>query len=64
MLRFQVEGMSCDHCVQAVTKAVHAVEVKADVEVDLAAASVTIRGSDRREDLAAAIEAAGYKVAA
>lgn len=64
MLRFQVEGMSCNHCVQAVTKAVRGVDAKADVEVDLAAASVTVRGSDRRDDLAAAIEAAGYKVAA
>lgn len=64
MLRFQVDGMSCNHCVQAVTKAVRGVDAKAEVEVDLAAASVTVRGSDRRDDLAAAIEAAGYNVAA
>ena len=64
MLRFQVEGMTCSHCAQAVTKAVQAVDAKAEVEVDLAAANVTVRGQARREDLAAAIEAAGYKVAA
>lgn len=64
MLRFQVEGMTCGHCAQAVTKAVQAVDAMSEVEVDLAAASVTVRGEGRREDLAAAIEAAGYKVAA
>ena len=36
MMNFQVEGMSCDHCVQSVTKAVQAVEPQAKVTIDLA----------------------------
>lgn len=64
MLRFQVEGMSCGHCAASVTKAVQAVEPKAQVDVDLAAGSVTVQGSDRRDPIVAAIEEAGYKVAA
>jgi copper chaperone len=63
MLRYQVEGMSCAHCVQAVTKAVKSVEPGAEVQVDLDAGQVTISGSEQREALAKAIEQAGYTVA-
>jgi copper chaperone len=64
MLRFQVQGMTCGHCVQSVTKAVQAVDAKAQVEVDLAANSVSIEGSDRKDAIAEAIRAAGYEVLA
>lgn len=64
MLRFQVEGMTCGHCVQTVTKAVHTVAPTAQVSVDLDAHSVSVEGSDRRDAIAAAIEDVGYKVAA
>lgn len=62
MLRYQVEGMSCGHCVQAVTKAVKSVAPSADVQVDLGARQVTVNGSDNREAVARAIEDAGYTV--
>ena len=64
MLRFQVQGMTCGHCVQSVTKAVQAVDAKAQVQVDLAANSVSIEGSDRKDAIAEAIRAAGYEVLA
>lgn len=64
MLRFQVEGMTCGHCVQSVTKAVLAVEAKAQVQVDLAGKSVSVEGSDQKDAIAAAIRDAGYEVAA
>jgi copper chaperone len=64
MLSFQVEGMSCDHCVKSVTEAVQALEPKANVVVDLAAGRVTVEGSDRRDAVAQAIKDAGYAVAA
>ena len=35
MFEFQVQGMSCGHCVNAVTKAVTAVPGTAEVVVDL-----------------------------
>ncbi|MBA4013281.1 MAG: hypothetical protein C0481_15560 [Phenylobacterium sp.] len=63
MMNFQVEGMSCGHCVQSVTKAVHAVEPKAKVAVDLASGRVTVEGGER-EAVAQAIKDAGYSVAA
>lgn len=43
MLRYQVEGMSCGHCVQAVTGAVKTLDPQADVTVDLAAKAVSVR---------------------
>lgn len=62
MLRYQVEGMSCGHCVQAVTNAVKGVDPRAEVNVDLDAKTVTVQNSDRKAELAAAIADAGYAV--
>lgn len=61
MHRFQVADMSCGHCVNAITKAVQAVDADARVEVDLAQHSVRIDGAQAdAEALAAAIADAGY----
>lgn len=64
MLRYQVEGMSCSHCVQAVTRAVKSVESQAEVDVDLGAKSVTVNNGQKSDAIAAAIRDAGYSVAA
>lgn len=64
MLRYQVEGMSCGHCVQAVTRAVQAEDPQAEVVVDLAARAVSVRSARPSERIAQAIRAAGYAVAA
>ncbi|MBJ7413589.1 MAG: cation transporter [Phenylobacterium sp.] len=64
MLRYQVEGMSCGHCVQAVTRAVTAVDADAAVAVDLAAKSVSVRSTQPGETIAEAIRGAGYAIAA
>ncbi|OYV66830.1 MAG: heavy metal transport/detoxification protein [Acidiphilium sp. 37-67-22] len=64
MIEFNVEGMTCQHCVRAVTGAVQAVHPGAEVAVDLAAGKVTIPAATAAEAaaLAAAIEEEGYKV--
>ena len=62
MLRFKVGGMSCGHCVQAVTKAVKAVDGQASVDVDLARGEVAVDSSADAARIARAIEAAGYEV--
>lgn len=64
MLRYQVEGMSCGHCIQAITRAVKAEDPQADVAVDLAARSVSVRSDQAGERIAQAIRGAGYEVAA
>ena len=61
MIEFDVQGMSCNHCVNAVTEAVKSVDPQARVEVDLGAHKVRVESAQRREVLAAAIEDAGYQ---
>jgi len=62
MLRLSVEGMSCGHCVGAVTRAVQAVDPGAEVRVDLVAKSVEARTDADRDAVARAITDAGYAV--
>lgn len=60
---FKVTGMTCGHCVRAVTDAVRGVDGAAQVEVDLGAGRVTVRdGTAAAERIAAAIVAEGYTV--
>ena len=63
MIGLDVHGMSCNHCVMSVTKAVKALDAQAEVKVDLAAGRVEVDSAvlDRAR-VAAAIEDAGYDV--
>jgi copper chaperone len=48
---FQVQGMSCGHCVGAVTQAVKTVDPQAEVKVDLASGKVEVQSQqDARRD--------------
>ena len=60
--KFQVNGMSCEHCTNAVRSAVQTVDPEAQVTVDLAAGHVDVLSQQPRQDIAAAIENAGYAV--
>lgn len=59
-----VEGMSCSHCVTAVTKAVSALEGVSKVEVSLEekTAKVEFKAPATIEAMKAAIEEQGYEV--
>ncbi len=59
---FEVQGMSCGHCVRAVTQAVQKLDGQARVEVDLARGRVTVDTGAAREAVAQAIESEGYRV--
>ncbi|MFP3588362.1 cation transporter [Paraburkholderia sp. SIMBA_055] len=59
---FQVEGMSCQHCVAAVTNAIREHDDGAQVQVDLAAGRVTVESTQSMEAFKAAIDEAGYTV--
>ena len=62
-----VEGMSCDHCVKAVTNAVNALPGIGSVAVDLNAGTVTVEHDPGITDVAgirAEIEDQGYDVTA
>lgn len=63
--RLQVSGMSCQHCVRAITQAIQARDADALVDVDLRAGVVEIRGSARPLDaIRQTIEEEGYAVTA
>ena len=62
---FSVAGMTCGHCVAAVTGEVGAIAGVGEVAVDLASGRVTV--SSGREvttaEMAAAVDEAGYELA-
>lgn len=63
MQQFKVSGMSCGHCVRAITQAIQALEQTARVEVDLAGGLVRVEGNLDAAQIQAAIREEGYKVA-
>lgn len=63
-ITLQVEGMSCGHCVRAVTKAIQALDKAAKVDVDLAAKRVVAETTLPRADLVRAVEEEGFSVKA
>ncbi|HYF61941.1 MAG TPA: copper ion binding protein [Herpetosiphonaceae bacterium] len=61
---FNVPGISCQHCVNAITNEVSGVDGVKTVAVDLASKRVRVESEESvsRETLTAAIEEAGYDV--
>lgn len=63
--QYQVKGMTCDHCVSAVTAEVGAIDGVTDVKVDLASGVVTVASAAPLDDQAVrdAVDEAGYEIA-
>jgi copper chaperone len=64
MLTLKVSGMTCGHCVAAVTKAVQALPSVESVQVDLARGEVAVAGRPDANAVRAAITREGYQVQA
>ena len=62
MQSFKVSGMSCGHCVRAITQAIKTLDASAEVEVDLASGLVQVSDGLDREQVQAAIREEGYSV--
>ena len=61
---YTVQGMTCGHCVQAVTEEVSAVPGVTDVQVTLEDGTLVVRGEDVTDDaVRSAVDEAGYQVA-
>ena len=62
---FQVTGMTCGHCVSAVTEEVGAIAGVTNVAVDLTSGRVTVEGGREvtTAEVAAAVDEAGYQLA-
>ena len=61
---YEVKGMTCDHCVRAVTSELLLVPGVQSVDVDLGSGQVTVvsEGELLRDDVADAIDEAGYEL--
>ncbi|WP_447095989.1 heavy-metal-associated domain-containing protein [Pseudomonas sp. CF10PS3] len=57
---FSVEGMTCGHCVRAVTQAVLSKDSSASVKVDLAAKEVGVESRLSAEEVISLITEEGY----
>ena len=62
MLKFKVTGMTCGHCVRAVTEAVQTVAPQALVAVNLETGEVGITGATDPAAVSAAIAGEGYAI--
>ena len=62
---FTVNGMTCGHCVAAVTEEVAKLEGVTDVDVDLATGAVTVESISPVDSaaFASAVDEAGYEIA-
>ena len=62
MTKLKIEGMSCDHCVRAVSGALQEVPgVDRVVEVSLERGEAVVEGSAETAPLIAAVEEEGYR---
>ena len=62
---YQVTGMTCGHCVQAITTEIGALPGVEEVHVDLSSGSVVVASLQplAESDVAAAVHEAGYQLA-
>ena len=61
-MKIAVEGMTCGHCVRAITAALRGLDPGAQVGVDLPGKQVDFRGNADAAAVRGAIEEAGYVV--
>jgi copper chaperone len=61
---YRVVGMTCEHCVAAVTREVGGLEPVTDVQVDLGTGDVTVTSSRplTGPEITAAVDEAGYEM--
>lgn len=63
METYHVKGMTCQHCVRAVTEAIKRLPNVEDVRVDLESGVVKIKGNPDKVAVKKAIEEEGYTLA-
>jgi copper chaperone len=61
---YSVSGMTCDHCVRAVTAEMEKLSGVTDVDVDLGSGRVTVTSADPLDEaeVRAALDEAGYEL--
>ncbi|WP_343897105.1 heavy-metal-associated domain-containing protein [Rheinheimera tangshanensis] len=59
-VQLKVTGMTCNHCISMVNKAIAALQTDAKVTVDLAQQQVSVESIVTAEEIIAALDEAGY----
>ncbi|WP_288740161.1 cation transporter [uncultured Rheinheimera sp.] len=59
-VQLKVTGMTCNHCISMVNKAIVALQTDAKVTVDLAQQQVSVESIVTAEEIIAALDEAGY----
>ena len=59
-IHLQVQGMTCQGCVNAVTRVIKKSDPQADVKIELASGKVDVESTADAAAIAAAIDKAGY----
>ncbi len=62
MFVIKVNGISCGHCVSAITKALTELDKTAKIQIDKASQIVRFDGEADQDDVVLAIQEAGYDV--
>ena len=62
MFVIQVKGISCGHCVNAITQALTELDSKAKVQIDKTSQTVRFDGNATQTNVVLAIQEAGYEV--
>jgi len=58
--KYKISGMTCNHCVMRVEKAINSVEGVDKVKVSLAKGLAKVKGEHSSQELAKAVQEAGY----
>ncbi|KAA8708449.1 heavy-metal-associated domain-containing protein [Pseudomonas cannabina] len=61
MQLFNVQGMTCGHCVRVVTEAIKHADADAEVQVELASKQVKVQSSLAPEQIIGLISEEGYQ---
>ncbi|MBE0585987.1 MAG: heavy-metal-associated domain-containing protein [Desulfofustis sp.] len=62
MTTIRIKGMSCQHCVASVTKALQELPGVSEVKVDLEKGEATYKGTAPTEAIAQAVKTIGFEV--
>jgi len=63
-IQLKVTGMTCNHCISMVNKAIARLQADAKVTVDLAQQQVNVESALAAEDIIVALDEAGYPATA
>ncbi|EQA35146.1 heavy metal-associated domain protein [Leptospira inadai serovar Lyme str. 10] len=60
MRELKIDGMTCDHCMSTIKKAIQKMDPKAKIEIDLKTGIAKIESASTEADLSNAIREEGY----